>query len=52
METQHWIETAKECGYESAEQRDRVLVLLSEVGRMPHSMIAKADQFCGSLSDD
>jgi four helix bundle protein len=49
LETQHWIETANECGYVTVEQRDRVLGLLSEVGRMLHSMIAKADQFCGSL---
>jgi four helix bundle protein len=47
LETQHWIETANECGYVTAEDRDRVLGLLSEVGRMLHSMIAKADQFCG-----
>ena len=49
LETQHWIETACDCNYVSAEQRDRVLELLSEVGRMLHSMIAKADQFCGPL---
>src|SRR5262245_10919257 len=47
LETQHWIETANECGYVTTEDRDRVLGLLSEVGRMLHSMIAKADQFCG-----
>src|SRR5262249_40460277 len=47
LETQHWIETANESGYVTAEQRDRVLGLLSEVGRMLNSMIAKADQFCG-----
>lgn len=47
LETQHWIESAAECGYLTVEQRDRVLDLLCEVGRMLHSMIAKADQFCG-----
>lgn len=52
MEAQHWIETAYECGYISAEQRDRVLGLLTEVGRMLNSMIAKADQFCGALERD
>jgi four helix bundle protein len=52
LETQHWIETANECGYVTAEQRDRVLGLLSEVGRMLNSMIAKADQFCGVLERD
>jgi four helix bundle protein len=49
LEAQHWIETAHECGYISEEQRDRVLGLLSEVGRMLYSMIAKAEQFCGPL---
>jgi four helix bundle protein len=47
LETQHWIETAAECGYVTVELRDGVLGLLSEVGRMLHSMITKADQFCG-----
>jgi four helix bundle protein len=47
LETQHWIETANECGYISAAQCDQLLGLLCEVGRMLHSMIAKADQFCG-----
>jgi four helix bundle protein len=46
-ETQHWIETAHDCDYLTAEQRDSVLSLLFEVGRMLNSMIAKADQFCG-----
>jgi four helix bundle protein len=47
LETLHWIETASDCDYITAEQRDSVLGLLSEIGRMLHSMIAKADQFCG-----
>jgi four helix bundle protein len=51
-ETQHWIETAAECAYVTTEQRDRVVGLLSEVGRMLGSMIAKADQFCGKPDCD
>jgi four helix bundle protein len=47
LETQHWITTAHDCGYIAAEQRDRVLGLLAEVGRMLNSMIAKAEQWCG-----
>lgn len=47
LETQHWVETASGCGLLTAEQRDRILGLLDEVGRMLHSMMAKADQFCG-----
>jgi four helix bundle protein len=49
LETQHWIETACDCGYVTEEQKEQVLALLSEIGRMLHSMIAKADQFCGQL---
>ncbi len=47
QETQHWIETADDCGYLSPGQ---VLILnrsLSEIGRMINSMINKADIFCG-----
>jgi four helix bundle protein len=51
LDTQHWIETAHDCNYVTAEQRDRVLALLSEIGRMLHSMFAKADQFCGLTQD-
>jgi four helix bundle protein len=46
LETQHWIETAFDCSYITDQQRQHVLGLLCEVGRMLHSMIAKADQFC------
>jgi four helix bundle protein len=52
LETQHWIESAAECGYVTGEQRDRVVALLSEVGRMLGSMLAKADQFCGDGSQE
>ena len=47
LETQHWIETAFECNYVGEDQKGQALALLSEVGRMLNSMIAKADQFCG-----
>ena len=50
-ETQHWIETARDCEYVTDEQRDNVLSLLFEVGRMLNSMIAKADQFCGRATN-
>jgi four helix bundle protein len=51
LETQHWIDTAHDCGYLTGEQSRLLLDHLSEIGRMLHSMIAKADQFCGTRAD-
>lgn len=51
LETQHWIEVAFDCGYVTEEQQDLLLANLSEIGKMLHSMIAKANQFCGALDD-
>ena len=47
QETQHWIETAGDCGYLSKPEVARLVSQLSEVGRMLNSMIQKADSFCG-----
>ncbi|MCI0463895.1 MAG: four helix bundle protein [Gemmataceae bacterium] len=51
LETQHWIDTAFDCGYLTEEQNKLLLDQLSEIGRMLHSMITKADQFCGPQDD-
>jgi len=51
LETQHWIDVAFDCGYLTEEQSKLLLCDFSEVGRMLHSMIAKADQFCGKRDD-
>ena len=48
LETQHWVETAFDCGYISKEQRDSICRDLKEIGRMLHSMIEKAGSFCAS----
>ncbi len=48
METQHWIETAADCGYLSSSQAIEINDELSEIGRMLHSMMSKADQFCST----
>jgi four helix bundle protein len=48
LETQHWIETAEDCGYLSSSQAIEVNEGLSEIGRMLNSMMSKADQFCSS----
>ncbi len=49
LECQHWTDVALDCGYLTPEQHARVLATLCEVGKMLHSMINKADQFCGPL---
>jgi four helix bundle protein len=51
LETQHWTDVAFDCGYLTQEQQTLVLANLSEIGKMLHSMIAKASQFCGSLDN-
>lgn len=46
QETQHWIETASQCGYISQEEARALLARCSEIGRLLGGMIAKAEQFC------
>lgn len=46
VETQHWIEVAKDCGYLSEEQSQILIEKCVEIGRMLGSMINKSDQFC------
>ncbi len=48
LETQHWLETAFDCGYIDADQRDALCSDLQEIGRMLNSMIEKAASFCES----
>ena len=54
METQHWLETAKDDGYLPAAECSRLLGLCEEIGRMLGSMIERAPSFCTSpsLRDD
>ena len=47
METQHWIETALECGYIDEQTSKSLNQKCLEVGRMLGSMMDKADLFCG-----
>ena len=51
LEAQHWIDVALDCGYLTEEQKRMLLEPFLEIGRMLHSMITKADQFCGTLDD-
>lgn len=45
-ETQHWIETAEDCGYISHETSVSLVEKCREVGRLLGSMIDKASLFC------
>ena len=47
QETQHWIQTAADCGYLTEEEDGSLNVELAEIGRMLNSMIEKAASFCG-----
>lgn len=50
LETQHWLDTALDCGYLGREDRDEMVGELEQVGRMLQSMINKADLFCSAPS--
>jgi four helix bundle protein len=49
QETQHWIETALDCGYVSQQQVDKLVSQCAEIGRLLGGMMSKADLFCGEL---
>jgi len=46
LETQHWIETAKDCHYITEQKSVDLLAKYAEIGKMLHSMMTKADKFC------
>ena len=48
METQHWTDIASDCSYITPQERARWLELCASIGRMLHSMIEKAEQFCSA----
>ena len=50
METQHWLETALDCGYLSREQAAALLEKCAEIGRMLGGMMAKAEAFCNPMA--
>jgi len=47
QETQHWVDSAEDCGYLEKEQARNLNADLNQIGRMINSMIDKANQFCG-----
>lgn len=46
QETQHWIETAADCGYLNHQQAANLLAKCAEIGRLLGGMITKAELFC------
>jgi four helix bundle protein len=47
QETQHWIETAVDCGYLTNERSTYYLQKCQRIGRLLGGMIAKSNRFCG-----
>ncbi len=50
LETLHWIETARRCGYLADEQAAHLAAQYDRVGRLIAGMIVKAAAFCGKPS--
>lgn len=48
QETQHWVDTALDCGYLTQQKRDELVEALSRIGRMLQSMMDKSDLFCST----
>ena len=48
QETQHWLETAIDCGYLIPSQAAPLMEKCTEIGRLLGGMIAKANLFCGT----
>jgi four helix bundle protein len=46
QETQHWIETAADCGYLSKQEATGLLKRCTEIGRLLSGMMSKSDVFC------
>jgi four helix bundle protein len=47
-ETQHWIDTARDCEYLSEQEALLLIRKCEEIGRLLGGMMAKADQFCSN----
>lgn len=48
-ETQHWVDTALDCGYVTQEEADRLNDGLVQIGRMLNGMMEKSASFCGDM---
>ena len=45
-ETQHWIETATDCGYISTQEAEDLLANYARIGKMLYTMMEKSSSFC------
>ncbi len=50
LETQHWIETALDCGYIDQSISSELIGKCLEIGRMLGGMTEKSELFCGESS--
>jgi four helix bundle protein len=48
QETQHWIDTAVDCGYRTKDNAASMKQQCEEIGRLLGGMMAKAEMFCGN----
>lgn len=48
QETQHWIETAADCGYWPEAVAAKLRAGCEEIGRLLHGMMDKSEVFCGA----
>ncbi len=48
QETQHWIETALDCGYVAQESAIALNAKCAEIGRLIGGMMGKSSLFCGT----
>jgi len=46
LETQHWIDVAKDCGYLDINQFEELANHCIEIGKLLNGMVIKADKFC------
>jgi four helix bundle protein len=50
METQHWLETAFDCGYIDEKAKTQLIEKCREIGRMLGGMMEKSDLFCNTAN--
>lgn len=50
METQHWLQTALDCAYITAQAHDQLVAQCMEIGRMLGGMMEKSHLFCSETS--
>lgn len=51
LETQHWIEIARDCNYLNDLQANQLLEKCMSIGKMLNSMISKSSSFCSGRNN-